>query len=242
MHGKANLFCLTSLKLEPLTFSMKQFFISVFLFFAVSISTSTVKAQTVQLLAGNALNGAMNGTLLGGASMAIANNDDFYPLQVGLGLGTLYGIGMGGYDITKGSGKEVLVSGLFNDGNNSSIIVLLDTFYGAAAGSIIVTSIMLVANEPLIDGLQYGAGIGAWAGFGFGIFDAFVLAKTTTSPIANIYQPTNNASGLVGLDLENGSSLGFINPSIIQTIELTPTSFSRSFNPGVELVNFRFNF
>lgn len=219
---------------------MKQFFFSIFLILVVSTSIS--KAQTVEILAGNTLNGAMNGTLLGGASMAIANNDAFYPLQVGLGLGTLYGIGMGGYDITKGGGKEILVSGLFNDGNNSSIIVLLDTFYGAAAGSIIVTSIMLVANKPLIDGLQYGAGIGAWAGFGFGIFDAFVLAKTTTSPLASIYRPSNNANGLVGLNLENGASLGFLNPSVVQTIELTPTSFDRAFSPGIEFVNFKFNF
>lgn len=240
MRGNAYLFCLNSPKPDSLTLSMKQLFFSIFLFFL--FSSSTIQAQTVQLLAGNTLNGAMNGTLLGGASMAIANNDDFYPLQVGLGLGTLYGIGMGGYDITKGGGKEILVSGLFNDGNNSSIIVLLDTFYGAAAGSIIVTSIMLVANEPLIDGLQYGAGIGAWVGFGFGIFDSFVLAKTTTSPLAGLHQPTNNASGLVGLDLENGASLGFVNPSIIQTIEFTPTSFNRAFTPGVELVNFKFNF
>tara|TARA_R110000868_G_scaffold383578_13_gene650830 strand:+ start:59043 stop:59711 length:669 start_codon:yes stop_codon:yes gene_type:complete len=222
---------------------MKQFFFSIFIVFTLLYSTPTAKAQTVQLLAGNTLNGAMNGTLLGGASMAITNNsDDFYPLQVGLGLGTLYGIGMGGYDIVKGGGKEILVSGLFNDGNNSSIIVLLDTFYGAAAGSIIVTSVMLVANRPLIDGLQYGAGIGAWVGFGFGLFDTFILAKTATSPLAKLYQPTNNANGIVGLDLNNGTSLGFMNPSILQTIELTPTSFNRSFSPSVELVNVKISF
>ncbi|MEQ9310889.1 MAG: hypothetical protein RLN90_15630 [Balneolaceae bacterium] len=221
---------------------MKKFLFSIALVFAISISTQNIHAQTVELLAGNTLNGAMNGTLLGGASMAIANSDDFYPLQVGLGLGTLYGIGMGGYDITRGGGKELLVSGLFNDGNNSSIIVLLDTFYGAAAGSIIVTSIMLVANEPLLDGLQYGAGIGAWVGFGFGIFDTFVLANTTTSPLAGVYTPSNNASGLIGVNLEKGSSLGFLNPSVFQTLELTPTSFTRSFSPGVELVNYKFNF
>ena len=168
--------------------------------------------------------------------------NDFYPLQIGLGLGTLYGIGMGGYDITKGGGKEILVSGLFNDGNNSSIIVLLDTFYGAAAGSIIVTSIMLVANKPLIDGLQYGSGIGAWIGFGFGVFDTIILAKTTTSPLATIQAPDNNANGFIGLNLENGASFGFINPSIVQTIELNSTSFDRSFSPGVEILNFKFNF
>ena len=74
-----------------------------------------------------------------------------------------------------------IVSGIFNDGRNSTIIVLLDTFYGAAAGAVVATSVMLVANEPLVQGLQYGAGAGAIAGFGFGLFDTFVLADRSTT-------------------------------------------------------------
>ncbi len=222
---------------------MKNILLSLLFLFTVTLTSSSyTKAQTVELLAGNSLNGAMNGVLLGGATMAVTNSDDFYPLQVGLGLGTLYGIGMGAYDIVQGGGKEILVSGLFNDGSNSSIIVLLDTFYGAAAGSIIVTSIMLVANEPLIDGLQYGAGIGAWVGFGFGVFDTFFLASTTTSPVASIYQPNDNASGLLGMNFDNGTSLGFMNPTLFSSIELNQTTFSKSINPGVELLNVRVNF
>ena len=120
---------------------MQNKLIGFFLLIALLVPATQSKAQTVEILAGNTLNGALNGTLLGGASMALTNSDDFYPLQVGLGLGTLYGIGMGAFDVVQGGGKPVLVSGLFNDGNNSSIIVLLDTFYGAAAGSIIVTSV-----------------------------------------------------------------------------------------------------
>lgn len=222
---------------------MKNILLSLLFLITVTVIPSThSKAQTVELLAGNTLNGAMNGVLLGGATMAISNNDDFYPLQVGLGLGTLYGIGMGAHDIIQGGGKEILVSGLFNDGSNSSIIVLLDTFYGAAAGSIIVTSIMLVANEPLIGGLQYGAGIGAFAGFGFGIFDTFFLAKRTNSTVASIYKPNKNASGLLGMDLNNGTSLGFMNPTLVSTINLNETNFSKSITPGVEFLNVRVNF
>ncbi|MBO6523561.1 MAG: hypothetical protein JJ971_07055 [Balneolaceae bacterium] len=222
---------------------MKNILLSLlFLFTLTATLSSYTKAQTVELLAGNSLNGAMNGVLLGGATMAVTNSDDFYPLQVGLGLGTLYGIGMGAHDIVQGGGKEILVSGLFNDGSNSSIIVLLDTFYGAAAGSIIVTSIMLVANEPLIDGLQYGAGIGAWIGFGFGVFDTFFLASRTSSTMASVYQPTNNASGLLGMDFDTGTSLGFMNPTLFSSIELNQTTFSKSINPGVELLNVRVNF
>ena len=100
---------------------------------------------------------------------------------MGLGLGTLYGLGVGAYDLLKTGGNPTVVSGIFNDGNNSTIIVLLDTFYGAAAGAVVATSVMLVANEPLVQGLQYGAGAGAIAGFGFGLFDTFVLANRSTA-------------------------------------------------------------
>ena len=140
-----------------------------------------VAAQTINTLGENTLNGALTGTLLGGASMALTNDTDFYPLQVGLGLGTLYGLGVGAYDLLKTGGNPTVVSGIFNDGNNSTIIVLLDTFYGAAAGAVVATSVMLVANEPLVQGLQYGAGTGAIAGLGFGLFDTFVLADRSTA-------------------------------------------------------------
>lgn len=207
---------------------------------AVSLFTST-KAQTVELLAGNTLNGAVQGTLLGGATMALSNSNDFAALRVGVGLGTLYGIGLGAYDISTGNGQEILVSGLFNDGNNSSIIVLLDTFYGAALGSIVVVAVTLVANEPIVSGLQYGAGIGAWAGFGFGIFDTFVLAERTFAPIATT-NTNNKASGLIGMSFEGNSSLGFLNPTLIQTSQFSKTDFTSTIKPAIEMVNFRLNF
>ena len=46
-------------------------------------------AQTINTLGENTLNGALTGTLIGGASMALTNDTDFYPLQVGLGLGNI---------------------------------------------------------------------------------------------------------------------------------------------------------
>ena len=173
--------------------------------------------------------------------MALTNSDDFYPLQVGLGLGTLYGIGMGAFDVVQGGGKPVLVSGLFNDGNNSSIIVLLDTFYGAAAGSIIVTSVMLVANEPLLDGLQYGAGIGAFVGFGFGVFDTFFLSERMTGFASN-YSPGNTANGLMALNFDDQYSVGLINPTVYQTLDISGNNISSSINAGVDLVHVRVNF
>lgn len=213
-------------------------FFSLFISLLVFSSNKT-EAQTVELLAGNTLNGALQGTILGGATMGLYNSSDFAHLRVGLGLGTLYGVGMGAYDVSVSGGRDLVVSGLFNDGNNSSIIVLLDTFYGAAVGSIIVTSVMLVANNPIKEGLQYGAAVGAWVGFGFGVFDTVVLAKRTAGPAIAAYTPVTNASGFLGLSFDNGTSLGFFNPTLIQT---KAADFSQSISPAVDLMNVRVNF
>ncbi len=217
----------------------KIFAFSLTFLFLLATTTPKIQAQSVEIVAGNTLNGALQGTLLGGAAMGLSNSDDFGALRVGVGLGTLYGLGMGAYDISQAGGRSIVVSGLFNDGNNSSIIVLLDTFYGAAVGSVVVTSVMLVANEPILDGLQYGASIGAWAGFGFGLFDTFVLAKRSSAPSMATYTPPSTASGLLGLNFENGTSLGFMNPTVIQT---KSADFSYSLSPAVDVMNLRINF
>lgn len=216
-----------------------------FLLSMLMMFSQRTEAQTVELLAGNTLNGAMNGVILGGAAMGINNQTDFDALRIGLGLGTLYGIGMGGYDLTSSGGGQLVVSGLFNDGSNSSIIVLLDTFYGAAVGSVIVTSILLVANEPIIDGLQYGASIGAFAGFGFGLFDTFVLADRVSSPLAFKNTPGDGemkASGLIGISLNNKTSVGVINPTFIQQLTPVAGGMVLETTPAVELASLRINF
>ena len=159
-----------------------RFSTSIFIgvFFVLSmINTTNSSAQSVQILSSNTLNGAINGVVLGGATMFITdkkvnapfnkNLEDLYALQVGLGIGTLYGVSMGAYDVVTGEGRQILVSGFFNDGNNSSIIALMDTFYGAAAGGIIALSVSLVSNDPIIEAMQYGIGYGAFIGFGFGL-------------------------------------------------------------------------
>ncbi|MEQ8526137.1 hypothetical protein [Gracilimonas sp.] len=220
--------------------TLTAFFLCITIIFS---ATKASEAQTIELLAGNTLNGAVNGTLLGGATMALNSNTDFAPLRVGVGLGTLYGVGVGAYDIASSGGQQLIVQGLFNDGNNTSIIVLLDTFYGAAAGAVITTSVMLVANEPLIDGLQYGAGIGAWVGFGVGLIDAFALSQriTPTSSTA-MKSPVPRADGLVGLQFDNKTSIGLISPSITTTYQTTDSGLSRKLNASVNLLNLKVNF
>ncbi|MBO6587436.1 MAG: hypothetical protein JJ953_15110 [Gracilimonas sp.] len=218
-------------------------FSALFLCITIIFSASeATKGQTIELLAGNTLNGAVNGTLLGGATMALNNSSDFAPLRVGVGLGTLYGVGVGAYDIASSGGQQLIVQGLFNDGNNTSIIVLLDTFYGAAAGAVVTTSVMLVANEPLVEGLQYGAGIGAWVGFGVGLIDAFALSKRVTPTSTAMKSSVPNADGLVGIQFNNKTSLGLVSPAITTTYQTTDSGLSRKFNPSVNFVNLKVNF
>lgn len=209
-------------------------------FLTFIFSSNLAKGQTIELLAGNTLNGTVNGTLLGGAVMGLTNDSDFAPLRVGVGLGTLYGIGIGAYDISQTNGSAMIVTGTFNDGNNSSIIVLLDTFYGAAAGSVIASSVMLVANEPIVKGLQYGASAGAIAGFGFGIVDSFIISDRII-PGATASSTSNTTDGIVAVSFENGTSVGFVSPSLFTSFDISKENIRRKFTPSVKLVNFRIN-
>lgn len=212
-------------------------------FFVFSIyGTQISKGQTIEVLAGNTLNGTVNGTLLGGATMALTNNSDFAPLRVGVGVGTLYGLGIGAYDIVSSNGQQLIVSGFFNDGNNTSIIVLLDTFYGAAAGAIVASSVMLIAEEPIVDGLKYGSATGAWIGFGVGLIDAFVFAERITPSSVAKNKPTNTADGLVGIQFNEQTSIGLISPSVIRTYQADGANLSQKITPTVNLLSFKFNF
>lgn len=174
-------------------------------------------SQSIRLFGGDLANGALNGLALGGATMALQDSDDRAPLRVGLGMGILYGLGVGIYDNSiVPKGQQFYISGSFNDGRNSTIIVLLDTIYGAAGGAAIGSAVSLVANDPILDGLQYGAGAGAWIGFGFGLIDAFALAEGPND-LRAAAGSRDGASGIVQWNAgqDDKVSFGFINPEII---------------------------
>lgn len=203
------------------------------------------RAQSIELLGGNTLNGAVNGAMLGGAVMALQNSDDIDPVRVGVGVGTLYGIGVGVYDITRVSpGQQFYISGTFNDGNNSTIIVLLDTFYGAAAGAVVASAVILVANQPLIDGLQYGSGVGAWIGFGFGLIDAFTLAERPGSEVGiRDSSPANGVGGLVTYaNRTQNLEVGLLNPGLVSQKRIGRHTLEREVSVALDVlsVNFRF--
>src|SRR5690625_750038 len=119
----------------------------------LSVFFANSKAQTIEVIGGNVINGAVTGSLLGAATMALNNSSDFLPVRMGLGGGVIGGAAISIYDIaTLPRGEQFYISGVFNDGSNSTIIILLDTFYGAAGGAIFGMAGMLIADKPLVNG------------------------------------------------------------------------------------------
>lgn len=220
----------------------KQILPLFFLFTILLASSADLHAQSIRLLGGNTVNGALNGTMMGAATMAIDDTDDFAYVRTGLGAGTLYGMAVGVYDLTQISkGDQYYISGTFNDGDNSTIIVLLDTFYGAATGSVIAASITLITNEHITEGLQYGAGFGAWAGFAFGLADAFILAEGPGDFQAASASHTSSAPGLLTIEgSDSRYSLGFLNPGLLsfRTADRDEIGIRQSLS--IDLLNFKF--
>ncbi|SMO91529.1 hypothetical protein [Fodinibius sediminis] len=206
--------------------------------FTISTLPRNTQAQSIKLLGYNTLNGALNGVLLGGATMALQDSDEFGPIRVGLGAGTLYGIGVGVHDMSiTDKGKQFYISGTFNDATNSSVIPLLDTFYGAAGGALIASSVSLIIKEPLVEALQYGSGIGAWAGFGFGLVDAFFLAEGPDFARASAAAPSS-AEGFITYRNSNESiEIGMIQPDVFRQTRLSSRTLTTSLKPSLTVMN-----
>ncbi|MDZ7756625.1 hypothetical protein [Rhodohalobacter sp.] len=219
---------------------MKQFTLLTLFLLLLSVTISEKSsAQTGQLLGGNVLNGALTGTALGAATMGLQNSSDFAPLRVGLGSGILAGAGVAVYDIvTLPQGQEFFISGMFNDGNNSTVIILLDTFYGAAGGAILGSAVMLIGNKPIVDGLQYGSSIGTWAGFGLGLFDSLFYAERNSDFVSSNLL---NRNSLIEIDREQ-FTVGMISPDIITKKSLDTDQLKYDFAPVLNMISFRAQF
>ncbi len=182
--------------------------------------------------------------MLGGATMALQNSGERGPLRVGLGLGILYGLGIGIYDISiSPKGQRFYISGTFNAGHNHTIITLLDTIYGAAGGAIIGCAVSLIGSNSILDGLQYGSGAGAWIGFGFGLIDAYVLAQGPNRLHASTLEPQRNvANGMIHFSPSSDNvSLGFLNPAIFSQKVIASHIVRRKYSMGMQIVNVNIN-
>jgi hypothetical protein len=215
---------------------MRKFILSILIILTIHLfSFNQSKAQSLELVGGNILNGAITGSVLGVATMGLNNSGDFSALRIGLGVGILGGTGMALYDIsTLPQGQTFFISGVFNDGNNSSIIILLDTLYGAATGVAVGSAFALISNNSIMDGLQYGASAGAWVGFGFGIFDAFVVAERNSDFVS---EKLFNRDSLIAMQGEN-STLKMLQPNLVGVTDLSGTSLQYKIEPTVNLFSF----
>lgn len=211
---------------------MKQLIVALLSIVFIITSTSTSNAQTGKLLGGNVVNGAITGTVLGAATMGLKNDSDLTPLRIGLGSGILAGAGIALYDVaTVPSGQEFFISGIFNDGNNTSIIILLDTMYGTAGGALLGTAVMLIGNQPIVDGLQYGASIGAWAGFGIGLLDGFVFAERNNDFISSQFLKKDS---LIEFSAR-GIDVGMVQPQLFSYSHFSNNALSIEVEPALQL-------
>lgn len=217
----------------------KYLLLTILAAFLFCSSYSTAKSQSARLIGENMLNGALTGTILGTATMGLQDSNDFTPLRIGLGAGIIAGTGMAIYDVsTLPKGQQFFISGLFNDGTNSSVIILLDTVYGAGVGAALGSAVMLIGNQSILEGLQYGAGIGAWAGFGVGLVDSFILAERNEDFVSN---RLTNQSSFFQIDGKS-TSLSLIQPDLFHYATTDNNSLSINTAPAITLLSIQKTF
>lgn len=207
------------------------------------ISHGASFGQSLKILAGSAFNGAVTGSMLGGATMALQDDLNWNNVEFGVGGGIIGGVGLGIYDITRiQTGDSYYVSGTFNDGESTSVIVLLDTFYGAATGALIGSAIMLMTDEYIVDGLQYGAGAGAWAGFGYGLIDGMVISSISSG---GGYDGgyASDAAGIINMNYKTKNAgnwnVGLLSPDLLSQPELRQKELGVKHNLTLDVLNFK---
>jgi hypothetical protein len=181
---------------------------------SILIPCQKADAQGLRIIASNTAMGALNGAMLGGASMALTNNsDDWRPLRFGVGFGTIAGLGLGIYDFSQSQGGVYTIDGVFNRANYTSQIILMDTFYGAVIGTLVGLAVTLIVDEKVIYGLQYGIGAGTWAGFAFGLVDAFAISRGPTDfryeDFDDYSSSQTRQNGILQMQVNSGNTIGF---------------------------------
>ena len=172
--------------------------------------------------------------------MALQNSKALDPVRFGVGLGTLGGLGIGAHDVAQASeGERYLIDGTFNTGHATTVIILLDTIYGGATGILVGSAINLMADEPLVNGVQYGVGAGCWGGFLFGLVDALYLSSTRTQPISafNLNEKDDASSQWLTINQEQ-TRLSFLQPNFYSYKTLDANTIRYESGLSISMVEF----
>ncbi|TVQ00419.1 MAG: hypothetical protein EA359_15865 [Balneolaceae bacterium] len=218
---------------------MKNIFLAAIIFLIVNLTlTDKIHAQGSELIGGNLLNGAILGSSLAIATMGLNNDWNSRTFQIGLGAGILAGTGLAIYDVaTLPQGQQFFISGVFNDGRNSSIIILLDTAYGAALGSAVGAAFSLIGNTSFVKGIQYGASAGAWTGFGFGLIDCFGIAERNRDFMSDLF----NRNAIFEYNSKS-MSIHFLEPGLFAYHNLSGNTLSIDVEPALNIVSLKKSF
>lgn len=215
-----------------------------FIFASLTWQTPQSEAQALRVVASNTFAGAATGAMLGGAQMALNNDDDTMPLRYGVGIGTLAGMAVGVYDT--GREADAILYGTFRSTRYTGTIIMMDTFLGSATGAVVGMAVALLRQDEIVKGVQYGAGAGAWAGFGFGLIDGFFLREYERERgyVSSYSQSPGNdpANGLLRLQTNSNLSIGFINPSLYSYPEIQNEQLTLKNSWGLELTNISISF
>lgn len=224
-----------------------HFYRLAFVLIILSVTFGSTHAQSLKLAAGNTLIGTANGAIIGLSVMGLNDNTDWTPIRFGVGAGTLYGLGAGIYDVSQSDGFGFYsVDGVFNSTEYSSLIALLDTFYGSVTGTVLGLAIALMADDDIVKFMQYGASAGAIGGFAFGLVDAFYLSSSSSTYVDRY--DFNDVGGLLQVVPTAGMrefKLGLIQPTIYQ-IKVPGSerfiSSNRQFSPGLQVAHLKIPF
>ena len=209
-----------------------------------TINLNHIQAQALKVTAGNTLIGAANGALIGlGAIGITGNGENLTPLRIGVGAGTLYGLGVGMYEVSKMDriyGSDP-VYGVFHTSEFITMIPLFDTMYGGATGGVVGMAISLIGGTSIKKGFVQGGSIGIFGGFIFGLVDAFYLSKDGFGDSYYQVQSTNN-DGIIHMAVGNRLNIGLLQPVIHQTPSVVQGSMTMQTGSALQIAQFKVSF
>lgn len=220
---------------------MKRILLTVVLLMTLS---SGAFAQAMKVTAANTGLGALNGALLGLGAMGLSgNSDDLTPLRVGVGFGTLYGLGMGIYDVTANTfnGVTDIKYGMLHSSEYSAMIPMFDTVYGGATGAVVGMAVSLINGTSIRKGFVNGGSVGLFGGFLFGITDVLYFSQTRTN---SLFEPGSSGGndGFVTMTFGSQSALSIGKLDYTIAPVMVSGNFQNTVVPVVQLAHYRHQF